>query len=117
MKSPARFFIIFIILIGKSTSSYSAPAVSNQEVLLSIPYLTDKNATIINNGLRSTKGILSIQVCYELKVMIISYEENLITQESILKNIQSQEINSTVDILHTSDIPKIKSKYKINIIK
>lgn len=117
MKSLARFFIVFILLIGNGIATFPAPAVSNQEMLLTIPYLSDKNATIIDNGLKSIKGILSIQVCYELKVMIITYEENLVSQESILKNIQSQEINSTVDLLHTSDIPKIKSKYEIKIIK
>ena len=117
MNSLARFLIIFTLLIGKGIPSYSAHVGSTKEMLLSIPYLSDKNSTIIDDGLKSMKGILSIQVCYELKVMIISYEENSASQESILKNIQSQEINSTVDILHTSDIPKIKSKYKINIIK
>ena len=117
MKSHTRFFIVFTLLIGKGIASFSAPAVSNQEMLLSIPYLSDKNATIIDHGLKSMNGILSIQVCFELKVMIISFEESLITQESIFKNIQSQEINSTIDLLHASDIPQIKSKYEIKIIK
>ena len=89
----------------------------SKELLISLPYLSDKNATVINNGLKQLQGIISIEVCYELKLMIVTFDREIQNEENILNNIKSQEINSSIDQLKSDDINKIRMNYKIDSIK
>jgi hypothetical protein len=108
-------------MISLSAASYSQSKIAadsqRKELLVSMPYLSDKNATIIDKGLQQLSGIISIQVCYELKVMIVAFDANVQNEDTILNNMRSQEINSPVEQLHSSDIQKIKSTYEINTIR
>jgi hypothetical protein len=116
-----KFILAFVLMVSLSATTYSQSKISansqRKELLVSMPYLSDKNAIIIDKGLQQLPGIISIQVCYELKVMIVAFDANVQNEENIIINMRSQEINSPVEQLHSSDIQKIKSTYEINTIR
>ena len=61
-----------------------------KEILLRIPLLSQKNARIISNAIDSLSGIKEIEACYELRVLIIAYDANKISDESSIMKIINQ---------------------------
>lgn len=117
MKLIISFLIILSLNSNANAQSKTIGTENRKELLVSMPFLSDKNAKIIDEGLKQLKGIISIQACYELNVMIIVFNSEIQNEENILNNMKSQEINSTVEQLHSSDVQNIKSKYEISTIR
>lgn len=117
MKYLLSFFMVFAIFTFATPPLQSTLDADKKEMLVSLPYLSDKNAAIIDRGLKSTVGIIGIQSCYELKVMIISYNPKLVDEVKIFQTMKSLEINSSIELMYHSDINKIRASYAITIIR
>ena len=113
------FFLMFLLSCTSVSVCFSADSAEvKKEILLRIPLLSQKNARIISNSLDALSGIKEIEACYELRVLIIAYDANKISDEaSIMKIINQQAINTTIEKIYSSDIPIIKKNYKISKIK
>ena len=80
--------------------------------------MSPKSTRILSNSLDSLTGIMEIEACYELRVFIITYDANKISDEATIMNIlNKQDINTTIEKINSSDIPVIKKNYKISKIK
>ena len=115
-----RSFLLLIALffIGHSFCFASTFEGEKKEVLLRLPLLTDKNAQIILNSLDSVPGIKVVEACYELRVLIIGYDPDQIKDESFFATrINGLEINTVAEKIYSSDIPIIRNKYKITILR
>lgn len=117
MKYIISIFILFAVISFATPPLQSALAADKKEMLVSLPYLSEKNASIIDRGLKSSAGIIGIQSCYDLKVMIISYDPKIVNEEIILQTMRSLEINSSVELMYHSDINKIRSTYAVTTIR
>ena len=97
-----------------SQALYAGNGNTDREILLRLPYLSEKNGKIITSALKELNGIHSLEACFELRVLIVSYDEELIKNDSIiLETINKQELNTTVDKIYSRDIPIIRRDYKI----
>ena len=114
-----RTFFLMLNFFLLSTVCFSSDNdIVKKEILLRIPLLAEKNAKIITEAIETLPGIMQIEACYELKVMIIGYDSELIKNESSIMNILNQlRINTTIEKIYSSDIPQIKSNYKISNLK
>ena len=114
-----RIFFLMLYLFMTSTVCFSSDNnIVKKEILLRLPLLAEKNARIITNAIETLPGIKEIEACYELKVMIIAYDSEVIKDESAIMNILNQlVINTTIEKIYSSDIPKIKSNYKISNLR
>ena len=114
-----KVFFLMLYLFMTSTVSFSSDnVIVKKEILLRLPLLAEKNAKIISAAIDTLSGIKEIEVCYELKVMIIAYDSEIIKDESSIMNILNQlRINTTIEKIYSSDIPKIKSNYKISNLR
>ena len=114
-----RTFLLMLNFFLLSTVCFSSDNdIVKKEILLRLPLLAEKNAKIITNAIETLPGIMQIEACYELKVMIIGYDSELIKSESSIMNILNQlRINTTIEKIYSSDIPQIKSNYKISNLK
>ena len=114
-----KVFFLMLYLFMTSTVSFSSDnVIVKKEILLRLPLLAEKNAKIISAAFYTLSGIKEIEVCYELKVMIIAYDSEIIKDESSIMNILNQlRINTTIEKIYSSDIPKIKSNYKISNLR
>lgn len=114
-----RVFFLMSFLFMTSTVCFSSDNdIVKKEILLRLPLLAEKNAKIITDAIETLPGILEIDACYELKVMIIGYDSEIIKDESSIINILNQlRINTTIEKIFSSDIPKIKTNYKISILR
>ena len=114
-----RTFFLMLNFFLLSTVCFSLDNdIVKKEILLRLPLLAEKNAKIITNAIETLPGIMQIEACYELKVMIIGYDSELIKNESSIMNILNQlRINTTIEKIYSSDIPQIKSNYKISNLK
>lgn len=91
---------------------------SSHDILLRLPLISDKNVELIASALDNIDGILEISACYELKVLIVVYDETKITDENILVNtINSNAANTSVEKINSSDISIIKQNYKLKEIR
>ena len=116
-RSLTKLFISTFIASISFLSMSFIEDIPKKEMIISMPMLTDKNAEIVKTGLKNLNGIGDIEVCYQLNVVIISYDEKTETEEHILETIRKQEINSTVELLNSRDIPKIRSEFHTDKIK
>ncbi|MBL0104649.1 MAG: hypothetical protein IPP51_13340 [Bacteroidetes bacterium] len=89
---------------------------SSKEMLISVPYLTDKNAVLIQESLKNTPGVQAIEACYPLHVMVIRYDSQKNSEETLLETLRKAEINSTVELLFSRDIQNIRHTYKLTTI-
>lgn len=110
--------LFFLILDLNNLQGQVNPVVDkdlkNKELLLRMPLLSDKTAGIVENALRSMNGIQSVEACYEVGTMIVSYRPDIITDENtIVEKIRQLEINTSVEPLTTRDIPLIREKYNV----
>ena len=114
-----RIFFLMLYLFMTSTVCFSSDNnIVKKEILLRLPLLAEKNARIITNAIETLPGIKEIEACYELKVMIIAYDSEVIKDESTIMNILNQlVINTTIEKIYSSDIPKIKRNYKISNLR
>ena len=114
-----RTFFLMLIFFLLSTVCFSSDNdIVKKEILLRIPLLAEKNAKIITEAIETLPGIMQIEACYELKVMIIGYDSELIKNETSIMNLLNQlRINTTIEKIYSSDIPQIKSNYKISNLK
>ena len=114
-----RVFFLMLFLFMASTVCFSMEKeIIKKEILIRLPLLAEKNARIITNAIDTLPGIKEIDACYELKVLIITYDNEIIKDESTIMNILNQlRINTTIEKIFSSDIPKIKSNYKISNLK
>ena len=114
-----RTFFLMLNFFLLSTVCFSSDNdIVKKEILLRLPLLAEKNAKIITNAIETLPGIMQIEACYELKVMIIGYDSEIIKNESSIMNILNQlRINTTIEKIYSSDIPQIKSNYKISNLK
>ena len=113
------FFLMFLLSFAVIPFSFSAiDEEVKKEILLRIPLLSQKNAGIISNALSSLSGIKEIEACYELRVLIITYDAEKISDEAVIMNIINQQsINTEAEKIYSSDISTIKKNYKISILK
>ena len=102
------FVFISVTVFGQMNSS--------KEMLISVPYLTDKNAALIQQTLQQTQGVQAIEACYSLHVMVIRYDPQQNSEESLLEILRKAEINSTVELLFSRDIQKIRQTYSLTTI-
>ncbi len=100
-------FFVFICATG------FAQDVNSKEMLISVPYLTDKNAELIRQSLERTEGVGSIEACYDLHVVIIRYDSKSHTEESLLEYLRTIEMNSQLELLYSRDISAIRRSYKL----
>ena len=114
-----RTFFLMLNFFLLSTVCFSSDNdIVKKEILLRLPLLAEKNAKIITDAIETLPGIMQIEACYELKVMIIGYDSEIIKNESSIMNILNQlRINTTIEKIYSSDIPQIKSNYKISNLK
>ena len=114
-----RVFFLMLFLFMASTVCFSMEKeIIMKEILIRLPLLAEKNARIITNSIDTLPGIKEIDACYELKVMIITYDSEVIKDEYSIMNILNQLIiNTTIEKIYSSDIPKIKSNYKISNLR
>ena len=114
-----RVFFLMLFLFMASTVCFSMEKeIIKKEILIRLPLLAEKNARIITNSIDTLPGIKEIDACYELKVLIITYDNEIIKDESTIMNILNQlRINTTIEKIFSSDIPKIKSNYKISNLR
>jgi hypothetical protein len=107
-----------IVYFLSTLNLFSAlPGIEKKEMLLRLPLLSDKNAMVIAEALDTIQGIENIEVCYELKVMIIGYSPDVISDESvILEIISKQRINTSFEKIYSSDIPLIRDKYNLILL-
>jgi hypothetical protein len=107
-----------IILLRMMLLSFNATAIENsKEILMRLPLLSAKNAEIITNALDTIKGVKKIEACYELKVLMIAFDNREIENEnSLVDLINNLGINTVAEKIYESDIPLIKSKYKITCL-
>ena len=114
-----RTFLLMLNFFLLSTVCFSSDNdIVKKEILLRLPLLAEKNAKIITDAIETLPGIMQIEACYELKVMIIGYDSEIIKNESSIMNILNQlRINTTIEKIYSSDIPQIKSNYKISNLK
>lgn len=114
-----RTFFLMLNFFLLSTVCFSSDNdIVKKEMLLRLPLLAEKNAKIITDAIETLPGIMQIEACYELKVMIIGYDSEIIKNESSIMNILNQlRINTTIEKIYSSDIPHIKSNYKISNLK
>lgn len=114
-----RVFFLMLFLFMASTVCFSMEKeIIKKEILIRLPLLAEKNARIITNAIDTLPGIKEIDACYELKVLIITYDNEIIKDESTIMNILNQlRINTTIEKIYSSDIPKIKSNYKISNLR
>ena len=106
------FFLISTVCFS------SVNDIVKKEILIRLPLLAEKNAKIITEAIETLPGIMQIEACYELKVMIIGYDSELIKNETSIMNLLNQlRINTTIEKIYSSDIPQIKSNYKISNLK
>ncbi len=109
------FFLMFLLSLIIGTVCFSKEGIQiRKDILIRLPLLSQKNARIITNALSPVVGITEIDACYELKVLIITYDAEKIKDDSVILNIiNQQEINTTVEKIYSRDIPIIKKNYKI----
>ena len=114
-----RTFFLMLNFFLLSTVCFSSDNdIVKKEILLRLPLLAEKNAKIITDAIETLPGIMQIEACYQLKVMIIGYDSEIIKNESSIMNILNQlRINTTIEKIYSSDIPQIKSNYKISNLK
>ena len=116
--TKSTFFLMLNFFLLSTVCFSSENDNVKKEILLRLPLLAEKNAKIITNAIETLPGIMQIEACYELKVMIIGYDSELIKNESSIMNILNQlRINTTIEKIYSSDIPQIKSNYKISNLK
>lgn len=110
---------MFLLLCTTVSVCFSADSAEvKKEILLRIPLLSPKSTRILSNSIDSLKGIMEIEACYELRVFIITFDANKISDEATIMNIlNKQDINTTIEKINSSDIPVIKKNYKISKIK
>ena len=101
------FIFIFATVFAQSTST---------EMLVSIPYLSDKNVSIISHSLKDSPGIEAIEACYEMNVLIVHYNPAQNNETSILETIRTAEINSNAELKFRTDIPAIRRNYKVESV-
>ena len=83
-------------------------------MLLRLPLLSQKNAQIITTALDKIEGVEKIEACFELRVLMIEYNENkLDTDVNLVDVINDLGINTVAEKIFESDIPAIKAKYNI----
>ena len=112
------FFLMLNFFLLSTVCFSSVNDIVKKEILIRLPLLAEKNAKIITNAIETLPGIMQIEACYELKVMIIGYDSEIIKNESSIMNILNQlRINTTIEKIYSSDIPQIKSNYKISNLK
>jgi hypothetical protein len=112
------FTLVLACAIFSFCNAITADSIEKKEILLRLPLLSQKNSAIITNALDTLNGIKKIEACYPLNVMIIGYDDEKIKSESVILNILSGlEINTTVEKIYSSDIPLIRNKYKITILR
>lgn len=123
LKKYASFFL-FLILLSWYTELHAQEHVvqnsssgNHKELLLRMPLLSDKTAAIVESSLHALVGVERVEACYDLAVMIITYDPSRINDEnSIVEHIRKQEINTSVEPLTTRDIPQIRKNYSIQTI-
>ena len=110
------FFIVFYLLCSAFTGGlYATSEDTKKEILLRLPFLSEKNGKIISNALEKVNGITSLEACYELRVLIIKYDSEIIKDDAlIIEIINQQNLNTTVEKIYSRDIPIIKKNYKIS---
>ena len=112
------FFLMLTFFLISTVCFSSVNDIVKKEILIRLPLLAEKNAKIITNAIETLPGIMQIEACYELKVMIIGYDSELIKNETSIMNLLNQlRINTTIEKIYSSDIPQIKSNYKISNLK
>lgn len=113
------FFLMFFLSCATISVCFSVNnGEGKKEILLRLPLLSEKNAQIISNALDTLSGMKEIEACYELRVLIIAYDNEKISDDSVVMNILNQlKINTTIEKIYSSDIPLIRSKYKITNLR
>jgi hypothetical protein len=115
-----KYVLVLVVLVFSGISACLAESDiqgNKKEILLRLPLLSDKNAIYVSTALDTLDGIKSIEVCYQLNVMIIGYDSQKISDEaSVVKFIDGLHINSTVEKIYSSDIPTIRRNYKVTHI-
>jgi len=115
MKKLLKGFILLLMLL--SIHFVSAIESNKKEILLRLPLLSDKNAQIISKALESVEGVEKIEACFELKVLMIEYDsEKIIMDSYLVELINDLKLNTVAEKIFESDIPIIKSNYKITKI-
>lgn len=83
-------------------------------MLLSLPLMSDKTVDLIASSMRAYGGLLGLEACYELDVIILTYDGSKVdSEERLLAMLRSIELNSPVEQKHATDIPVIRSRYEI----
>ena len=112
-------FLMFILLFTACTDNLLfACDREKSEILLRLPLLSTKNATIISNALDTMKGIEGIEASFELKVMIIGFDNQIITDDTVvMKILNNLQINTPIEKIYSTDIPIIRNKYKLKNLR
>jgi hypothetical protein len=109
-----RYFRILACLPVLLLPLFLSAADGNNQMLLRIPLLSQKNAEIITTALDKIEGVNKIEACYELRVMMIEYDENKMDKDvNLVDVINESGINTSAEKIFESDIPLIKAKYKV----
>lgn len=112
-----RYLFLTILCVAIMLRVFSFPsATSRSEILVRLPLIFDKNVLVIRDALDSVSGIEKVEVCYSLKVMIITYNPD-IDETSIMAIINNQRINTTVEKIFAIDIPVIRRNYVLENIR
>ena len=64
------------------------------------------------------KGIEGIEASFELKVMIIGLDNQIITDDTVvMKILNNLQINTPIEKIYSTDIPIIRNKYKLKNLR
>jgi hypothetical protein len=89
---------------------------ATREMLVRLPLLSEKNAALISSAL-DIPGVNDVSACYELKVMIVEYNDVVTNEQSLMNVITSNAGNTSAEKINSSDIWIIRDHYKISYLK
>jgi copper chaperone CopZ len=90
---------------------------ATKEVLLRLPLISDKNAAAISDALAKIEGVSEVSANYELKVLIVTYDDAVINDENVLLNLIIENAgNTSVEKINSSDIKIIRRNYSLTVL-
>src|SRR3954462_895486 len=109
--------IVLAVTYTGLMTALSTGSNESAEILVKAPLLSAKNIAVMSSGLKEVNGIRYIEACYDLRVMIIGFDKSVITSEGeIIGKLERLNTNTTFELIHSSDIPKIRQQYKVTIV-